>query len=129
MHLFPPFGSECINNCDYKKVSSWKNQFDKEKNSYDPHLPEEHRIRIEPLQRKVSDFALNEIVKQFQYTNVLKSDHCRCAIKALYNIPCCHQLPATGEIPLSLIPRRWHLSPEKTAVETGKSYSNLLTCN
>ena len=98
-----------------KQNLAWKRQMDKESFDVDPHLPSEHKQRLAQLERKISKFAFYAIREEFKHRNILKTDNCRCNIKAHYDIPCCHMLPI-GEIPLTLIPRRWHLYPEKTAL-------------
>ena len=89
---------------------------DKESFDVDPHLAPEHKQQLAQLERKVSKFAFYAIREEFKHRNILKTDNCRCNIKAHFNIPRCHMLPTTGEIPLTLIPRCWYLYPKKTAL-------------
>ncbi|KAG2215582.1 hypothetical protein INT45_006814 [Circinella minor] len=106
------------------KNLAWKRQHDKESLDVDPHLPEDHKERLAQLERNISKFAFYSIRNELKHRNIIKTDICRCAIKAHYNIPCCHMLPSIGTIPLSLVPRRWHLYPERTAPEENITRNN-----
>ena len=95
-----------------KQNLAWKRQIDKESFDVDPHLPSEHKQRLAQLKRKLSKFAFYAIHEEFKHRNILKTDNCRCNIKAHCDIPYYHILP-TGKIPSTLIPRCWYLYPEK----------------
>ena len=100
----------------FKQNLTWKRQLYQESFDVDAHLPPEHKQWLAQLECKISKFAFYAIYKEFKHYNILKTDNCKCNIKAYYNIPCCHMLPTTSEIPLTLIPRCWHLYPKKTAL-------------
>ncbi|KAG2216807.1 hypothetical protein INT45_013819 [Circinella minor] len=106
------------------KNVAWKQQHDKEYFTVNPYIPELQKERLINLERNISKFAFYAICDELKHRNILKTNICRCAIKAHYNIPCCYMLPATGAIPLNLIPRRWHLYTERTALEENTNTNN-----
>ncbi|KAG2214028.1 hypothetical protein INT45_001991 [Circinella minor] len=106
------------------KNLAWKRQHDKESLDVDPHFPEDHKERLAQLERNISKFAFYSIRNELKHRNIIKTDICRCAIKVHYNISCCHMLPSIGTIPLSLVPRRWHLYPERTVPEENITRNN-----
>ncbi|KAI9244837.1 hypothetical protein BDA99DRAFT_610046 [Phascolomyces articulosus] len=75
---------------------AWKRQLDKESFDFDPRLPPDQKERLARLKRNISKFAFYSICDELQHQNVLKTDTCRYAIKAHYNIPCCHMLPSSA---------------------------------
>ena len=79
-------------------------------------MPKDHKNRLAPLLRNVSRYAINKIRAEFSFHNVIATNHCLCASKAIYGLPCCHVLLRSNEVELSRIERRWHLFPELTAV-------------
>ncbi|KAG2221359.1 hypothetical protein INT45_012405 [Circinella minor] len=106
------------------KNLAWKRQHDKESLDVDPHLPQDHKEHLAQLERNISKFAFYSIRNELKPRNIIKTDICRCSIKAHYNIPCCHMLPSISTIPLSLVPRRWHFYPERTAPEENITRNN-----
>ncbi|CDH58116.1 predicted protein [Lichtheimia corymbifera JMRC:FSU:9682] len=98
-----------------EKGKSWKHQYDKETLAYDARMPQAKQARLAALRNKISLFAYNAIRDELSYLNPLNTLYCRCPIRIHFNLPCCHRIPPNGEIPLSLVPRRWHLFPEETA--------------
>lgn len=87
-------------------------------------MPQAKRARLAALRNKISLFAYNAIRDELDYLNPLNTLYCRCPIRIHFNLPCCHRIPPSGEIPLSLVPRRWHLFPEETATDLGELDSN-----
>lgn len=79
-------------------------------------MPKEHKDRLEPLIRHVSRFAINKIRAEFGFHNVIATNHCLCASKAIYGLPCCQVLLNSDKVELTRIERRWHLFPERTAI-------------
>ncbi|KAG2227155.1 hypothetical protein INT45_003885 [Circinella minor] len=106
------------------KNLAWKRQHDKESFDVDPHLPQDHKERLVQVERNISKFSFYSIRNELKHRNIIKTDICRCSIKVHYNIPCCHMLPSIGIISLSLVPRRWHLYPERTAPEENITRNN-----
>lgn len=83
-------------------------------------MPQAKQARLAALRNKISLFAYNAIRDELSYLNPLNTLYCRCPIRIHFNLPCCHRIPPNGEIPLSLVPRRWHLFPEETATGLGE---------
>lgn len=78
----------------------------------DSHILTVNQEQLASLRRKVSKFASNVDRLGLSKKDTVKTDHCHFALKAIYNMPCCHMLLETSEIPISLTARLWHFFPE-----------------
>ncbi|CAG8497552.1 25207_t:CDS:2 [Cetraspora pellucida] len=62
---------------------------------------------------KISRWAIDRIKKEIceaqeNYDNTINSI-CNCSLRLNFKLPCCHIIPSTGPIPLSIIHPRWLL--------------------
>ncbi|KAG0166723.1 hypothetical protein DFQ29_000877 [Apophysomyces sp. BC1021] len=97
---------------------------EREKFGRDPYYAEEDKQRLSQLFGYVSRYAINAIKTELLYTEDCKDrgqSICNCAIRTNFNLPCRHQLPNNGPIPLSLISNRWLLNPIPLKVDVDTS--------
>lgn len=87
----------------------------KEASKIDYLLLGHHKDQLLPVCGKISLFTVNKIKQELvaieEKPRVLQL-HCSCPVQTIYNLPCRHVLPRSGPIPMSMIPRRWHLFPD-----------------
>ncbi|CAG8616473.1 12071_t:CDS:2, partial [Dentiscutata heterogama] len=86
-------------------------------------LAQDDKERLEPLLRRVSQFALNKIKNELLSATVYEA--CLCELRVNYDIPCHHMLPTKGSIMLSSISKRWLLFPNQDQPNSSHIIQNI----